>query len=104
MQVLGAGALKPLAEHMNGQQFTWLQGLISAKSAEARAAEAAALAGFLAGCSQQGFKYSPAYYGCLVPYMPVCASSSNLKFEQVQRQYFSPTLTKTMCLAAGSSH
>ena len=72
LQVLGAGALKPLAEHMNGQQFTWLQGLVSGKSAEARAAEAAALAGFLAGCSQQGFKYGPAYYGCLVPYMPVC--------------------------------
>ncbi len=72
LQVLGAGALKPLAEHMNGQQFTWLQGLVSGKSPEARAEEAAALAGFLAGCSQQGFKYSPAYYGCLVPYMPVC--------------------------------
>ena len=62
---------------MNGQQFTWLQGYISGKPADARAGEAAALAGFLAGCSQQGYKYSPAYYGCLVPYMPVCASSLN---------------------------
>jgi len=71
LQVLEAGALKPLIEHMNGQQFSWLQGLISRKAAEVRAAEAPAVTCFLAGCSFQGFKYSPAYYGCLVPYMPV---------------------------------
>ena len=71
LQVLEAGALKPLIEHMNGQQFSWLQGLVSGKAAEVRAAEAPAVACFLAGCSFQGFRYSPAYYGCLVPYMPV---------------------------------
>jgi len=71
LQVLEAGALKPLIEHMNGQQFSWLQGLVSGKAAEGRAAEAPAVTCFLAGCSFQGFRYSPAYYGCLVPYMPV---------------------------------
>ena len=71
LQVLEAGALKPLAEHMNGQQFSWLQGLVSGKAAEVRAAEAPAVTCFLAGCSHQGFRYSPAFYGCLVPYMPV---------------------------------
>ena len=87
LQVLGAGALKPLAEHMNGQQFTWLQGRISGKPPEARADEAAALAGFLAGCSRQGFKYSPAYYGCLVPYMPVCASPpQTIKYRMIWKR------------------
>lgn len=69
--MLEAGALKPLAEHLNGQQLTWLQAVIAGKAPEARAAEAAALACFLAGCSPQGFRYAPAFYGCLAAHMPV---------------------------------
>lgn len=71
MQVLEAGALKPLAEHMTGQQFAWLQAFVAGKPAELRQSEAAAVACFLAGCSQQGFKYSPAFYGCLIAHMQV---------------------------------
>ena len=71
MQMLEAGALKPLAEHLNGQQLTWLQALVAGKAPEARAAEAAALACFLAGCSPQGFRYTLAFYGCLAAHMPV---------------------------------
>ena len=71
MQMLEAGALKPLAEHLNGQQLTWLQALVAGKAPEARAAEAAALACFLAGCSPQGFRYPPAFYGCLAAHMLV---------------------------------
>jgi hypothetical protein len=74
MQVLEGGNLKPLAEHMNGQQFTWLQALEAGKPPEVRAAEAPPLAAFLAGGSQQGYKYSPAFYGCLAPYLPVGVS------------------------------
>ena len=58
MQMLEAGALKPLAEHLNGQQLAWLQALVAGKAPEARAADAAALACFLAGCSPQGFRYT----------------------------------------------
>ncbi len=71
MQMLEASALKPLAEHLNGQQLTWLQALVAGMAPEARAAEAAALACFLAGCSPQGFRYTPAFYGCLAAHMPV---------------------------------
>ena len=77
MQVLEGGNLKPLIEHMNGQQFTWLQAFVLGKAPEVRAAEAAPLADFLAGCSQQGYKYMPAFYGCLAPYLPVGLSSTS---------------------------
>ena len=71
VQMLEGGALKPLAEHLNGQQLTWLQALVAGKAPEARAAEATELACFLAGCSPQGFRCTPAYYGCLAAHMPV---------------------------------
>lgn len=71
MQVLEGGNLKPLIQHMSGQQFTWLQAFVLGKAPEVRAAEAAPLANFLAGCSQQGYRYMPAFYGCLAPYLPV---------------------------------
>ena len=71
MQVLEGANLKPLVEHMNGQQFRWLQAFVLGKPPEVRAAEAAPLADFLAGCSQQGYRYTPAFYGCLAPYLPV---------------------------------
>ena len=71
MQVLQEGSTKPLAEHMTGQQYAWLQGHLGALSAEARRASAPMMASFLTGCSEQGFKYSPDFYGCLVPYKEV---------------------------------
>lgn len=71
VQVLQEGSTKPLAEHMTGQQFAWLQGHLGAMSAETRRASAPMLASFLAGCSEQGFKYSTEFYGCLVPFKEV---------------------------------
>ncbi|EIE22924.1 hypothetical protein COCSUDRAFT_64043 [Coccomyxa subellipsoidea C-169] len=66
--VLQEGSTKPLAEHMTGQQYAWLQGHLGAMSAEARRGSALMMASFLTGCSEQGFKYSSDFYGCLVPY------------------------------------
>ena len=71
MQVLQEGSTKPLAEHMTGQQYAWMQGHLGALSAEARRVSAPMMASFLTGCSEQGFKYSPDFYGCLVPYKEV---------------------------------
>lgn len=71
MQVLQEGSTKPLAEHMTGQQYAWLQGHLGTLSAEARRASAPMMASFLTGCSEQGFRYSPDFYGCLVPYKEV---------------------------------
>lgn len=72
VQVLQEGSIKPLADHMTGQQFTWLQGhLAGMSSPEARRGNAPALTCFLTGASEQGFKYSADYYGCLIAFKPV---------------------------------
>lgn len=69
--MLQQGTTKPLAEHMTGQQFAWLQGHLGAMSADTRHNGSSMLASFLIGCSEQGFKYSPDMYGSLVPYKEV---------------------------------
>ena len=71
--------MKPLAEHLAAQHFAWLQQLLAAliqqlgapEAAEARRHAAPGLAALLAGASEAGYKYSPEYYACLTPFLPV---------------------------------
>lgn len=46
-------------------------GFSIAQAAEARRELAPGLACFLAGSSEQGYKYSPEFYGSLLPFQPV---------------------------------
>jgi hypothetical protein len=71
LQVLQEGSIKPLAEHMTGQQLAWLQGHVAALNSDARRETAPALACFLTGASEQGFRYSVDFYGCLLSHKPV---------------------------------
>lgn len=61
-QAVEEGSAKPLGEHLEAQQATWLGAHLVTRSGEA---DPTLLVDFLAGCSAKGHAFSTQYYGCL---------------------------------------
>ena len=62
MQALEDNTIKPIAEHLDGQQAAWLGSHLLTRGLEA---DPSLLVDFLAGVTEGGLLLSATFYGCL---------------------------------------